>query len=187
MEQERARRFTDLYTQTQSRIVAYVLRRTRSREDAADLVAETYATAWRRIDDVPTGQQGLLWLYVTARQLLANKGRKMRHESELIERLALVLSEIRFAEQPLDEEGLTAVFCLSSLPEAQREILMLAAWEGLGAVELGQVLGCSPVAARLRLHRARLRLKTDLSELNGVESFEPRPNARPVECLSKEA
>lgn len=42
---------------------------------------------------------------------------------------------------------------------------MLAAWEGLGSREAGQVLGCSPVAFRLRLHRARQRLADALGEV----------------------
>jgi RNA polymerase sigma-70 factor (ECF subfamily) len=40
---------------------------------------------------------------------------------------------------------------------------MLAGWEGLNAVDIGRVLGCSPTAARIRLHRARARLKAEMA------------------------
>ncbi len=53
--------------------------------------------------------------------------------------------------------------CLKILPENDREVLMLAGWEGLNASEMGRVLGCSPTAARIRLHRARSRLKEEVA------------------------
>jgi len=51
-------RFCALYEWTRPRIIAYALRRTSSREDAADIVAETYEVAWRRLEDVPAGSAG---------------------------------------------------------------------------------------------------------------------------------
>ncbi|MBX6384794.1 MAG: RNA polymerase subunit sigma-24 [Microbispora sp.] len=53
-------------------LLAYVRRRTESPEDAADALAETFATAWRRIGDVPAGPPARLWLYGVARRVLAN-------------------------------------------------------------------------------------------------------------------
>ena len=47
---------------------------------------------------------------------------------------------------------------LARLNEADREILLLAAWEELSTTEIAAVLGCSVNAAALRLHRARKRL-----------------------------
>lgn len=63
---ERRERFCALYEQNRPRIVAYAMRRCPSREDATDLVAETFLIAWRRLDDLPTGEGALLWLYATA-------------------------------------------------------------------------------------------------------------------------
>ena len=48
--------------------------------------------------------------------------------------------------------------CIRDSSEADREILLLAAWEGLTTGEIGTVLGCSPNTAAVRLHRARRRL-----------------------------
>ena len=81
MSEAREDRFCALYEWTRPQILAYVLRRTASRDDAADVVAETFEIAWRRLDDVPSGQAGLLWLYVTARYVLANHGRRVRRRS----------------------------------------------------------------------------------------------------------
>jgi RNA polymerase sigma-70 factor (ECF subfamily) len=51
---------------------------------------------------------------------------------------------------------------LASLSEAEREVLMLAAWEELSSSEAARVLGCSATAYRIRLHRARRRLRDRL-------------------------
>jgi len=115
------------------------------------------------MDDVPAGEAALLWLYVTARYVLANHGRRLRRRNEVTARLAQELRAVELSNKPSHEEGLTMQLCLNALAPADRELLMLSGWEGLSAVEIGRVLGCSPTAARIRLHRARARLK-EMSE-----------------------
>lgn len=188
----REERFTALCEGTRARIIAYAMRRSASREEAADLVAETFAIAWRRFDDVPSGEAALLWLYVTARQLHANRTRQLRRRDEVVARLAHELGDVAFHEDPRDEAGLGALFCLNSLPEEQREVLMLAGWEGLGAAEIGRVLGCSPTAARIRLHRARTRLKAETSQFSAIAKQPDPTRHAPVEgtvihCAPEEA
>jgi RNA polymerase sigma-70 factor, ECF subfamily len=52
---------------------------------------------------------------------------------------------------------------LRRLSERDREILLLAAWEGLDRTGLAAALGCTKTAAGVRLYRARKRLATALS------------------------
>jgi len=49
----RRERFELLYDGLYAPISGYVLRRTRSPEDAAEVIAETFATLWRRLDSCP--------------------------------------------------------------------------------------------------------------------------------------
>ena len=49
---------------------------------------------------------------------------------------------------------------------------MLAAWEGLDSNEIGHVLGCSAVAARVRLHRARNLLSDEMRRMDLLSSNE---------------
>ncbi len=56
-------RFRVLYDRSYSKVLGYALRRADSRDDAFDVVAETFLVAWRRLDDVPEGERALLWLY----------------------------------------------------------------------------------------------------------------------------
>ena len=169
MSEARDDRFRALYEGTRPQIIAYALRRTSSREDAADIVAETFEIAWRRLDDIPRGKPGLLWLYVTARNVLANHGRRLRRRDEITARLADELRGVSLRVQASDEERLVMESYLNSLQPDERELLMLAGWEGLRAAEIGRVLGCSPTAARIRLHRARARLRAQMAEGGAAE------------------
>jgi RNA polymerase sigma-70 factor (ECF subfamily) len=137
-------------------VLAYALRRT-SREDAADVVAETFLVAWRRLDDVdePTA---LPWLYAIARRVLLSQQRATRRQQAIAERVAAVVPEA--PEAPPGSPRL--LDALAALSEAEREVLMLAAWEELSSSEAARVLGCSATAYRVRLHRARRRLRERL-------------------------
>ncbi|MGH8995096.1 MAG: RNA polymerase sigma factor [Acidimicrobiales bacterium] len=159
MQDERRERFDTLYRLASAKILAYALRRAPSAEDAADVAAETFTIAWRRLDQVPVGEEAILWLYVVARNVLHNEHRRRHRRTELIERVALHVPESAWRSLPRDEEGLVALLCLRALSEEEREVLMLTAWEGLRPAEIARVLGCSPSAARVRLHRARRRLR----------------------------
>ena len=54
---------------------------------------------------------------------------------------------------------------LAELTEAEREVLLLVAWEGLSPAEAAQALGLTAVAARSRLHRARTRAQATLGAM----------------------
>jgi RNA polymerase sigma factor (sigma-70 family) len=170
---ESERRFRALYDQARPRLFAYALRRTDSPEDAADVVAETFAIAWRRLDVVPDGHAGLLWLYATCRRVIANHDRRERRRVELTRQIgALLRTAVR---DPLDEgaEAMLAATALGRLADDDREILMLVGWEGLSSAEVASLFGCSPTAARIRLHRARARLTAEMEQLGLVTRQQP--------------
>ncbi len=153
---ERRRRFEEVYAANRGPVLGYVLRRAGNSHDAADVIAETFLTAWRRLDDVPPGHEARLWLYGVARRVLANQQRGERRRSELNGRLRRELAAAyRVPEYTGEQAGIAAAF--RSLPEADRELLALVGWEGLDHGQIAAVLGCSRNAVRIRLHRARRR------------------------------
>jgi RNA polymerase sigma-70 factor (ECF subfamily) len=158
----RRRRFEEVYAANRAPILGYVLRRSANPEDAADVVAETFLTAWRRLDDVPAGEQARLWLYGVARRVLANHRRGEHRRSELAVRLRAELTVSWHEPEPTGElAALQAAF--RSLPGPDRELLALVFWEELDNGQVATVLGCSRNAVRIRLHRARRRLAGALS------------------------
>src|SRR3954452_24320398 len=98
---ERAR-FEEIYASTRLPLLGYLVRRSASVEDAADLLAEVYLVAWRRIDDVPPGDEARLWLFGVARRTLANQHRRERRETELA---AALTAALRTAETTADVGG----------------------------------------------------------------------------------
>jgi RNA polymerase sigma-70 factor, ECF subfamily len=167
---DRRSRFESMFGATYDRVLAYVLRRA-DPADAEDVVSETFAVAWRRFDDVPADP--LPWLYAVARRTLANSRRSVRRRAQLATRLA---SENRLSSlvesDPSEQLEEVAVMraALNALAEADREVLMLVAWEGLDNERAAVVLGVSPQAFAVRLHRARRRLEGSILRLSGNRS-----------------
>ena len=174
-----AARFEAIFRSCYPRVLAYVLRRTEGREVAEEIVAETFLIAWRRLEAVPL--EPLPWLLGTARKVLGHRRRSERRRAAHLTVSSLDAVEVAGPETPVAErlaqrESLAAAF--AALPERDREILSLVAWEGLAPREGARVLGCSAPAFSLRLHRARRRLSKELAA-NGHSSGERiRPRAR---------
>jgi RNA polymerase sigma-70 factor (ECF subfamily) len=168
---ERQARFESLYAANRAPILGYSLRRTASPDDAADILAETFLAAWRRLEELPAGDDARLWLYGVARRVLANHYRGERRRSALAGRLRAELAD-SYVPPEFDGETARIAEALRRLPERQRELLALNAWEGLDYGEIAVVLGCSRNAVRIRLHRARASLA---AELAGHAAEPPKP------------
>jgi RNA polymerase sigma factor (sigma-70 family) len=171
--EERNRRFEILFASYGSDIVAYCGWRAESASDAQDAVAEVFLAAWRRLEDVPGGDAARVWLYATARRVIANQRRSTRRRTALHERLAIegVTGPQKSAsstEKELVHEA------LARLMPADREVLLLTEWEGLSPSEIATVMGCLTVTARGRLHRARRRFRSIFEELVSGDVAEAR-------------
>jgi RNA polymerase sigma-70 factor (ECF subfamily) len=164
MQQEAEERLASLYAEHGREVLAYALRRTPGPEDAADVVAETFLIAWRRLADVPAGDDARLWLYGVARRVLANQRRGERRRLRLGERLRSELPAMLAEHAPPSGERSAVLTALSRLDEADRELLLLVGWEGLEPAQVARVVGGSVVAVRSRLHRARHRLRTAMED-----------------------
>ncbi|MFI6485716.1 RNA polymerase sigma factor [Nonomuraea sp. NPDC050663] len=158
------RRFEEIYGSAYGALFGYALRRCLDPEDAADIVAETFIVAWRRIEEVPKGDGARLWLFGVARKVLANHRRgERRHEqrtSALRSELAASPPVVESADS--DPSPLRKVF--RALSEDDQELLALVAWEQLDAGQIAKTLGISRNAARVRLYRARKRFARGLAE-----------------------
>lgn len=153
---EQRRSFEVIFRRYYGDVLAYARRRT-TPEAAADAAADTFLTAWRRIDDVP--EEPLPWLLGVARRVLANQSRGDRRRHAL---QAKMLLQTPSASSATEAEGRDALIAVSRLPKAEREAITLIAWEGLTPGQAAASLGCSTVAMRVRLYRARRRLAREL-------------------------
>jgi RNA polymerase sigma factor (sigma-70 family) len=168
-----AQRFRALYDTAYPRVMAYALRRARTREDALDIVAETMLTLWRRLDEIPTDRRHLPWVHGVARRVLANHYRTIARRDRLAARAA---HQPGWATPEFD--GVHQA--LHALRPDHREILTLVAWDDLDNDEIAIVLDITPAAVAVRLHRARARLARELGRLGvtGAVGKSPQSGGR---------
>ena len=168
MERERADRLEQLFSDHARAVRAYALRRVDA-ETAEDVVSDVFVVAFRRLEVVP--DPALPWLLATARKIIANHhravSRRERLNSELWPLQAGVWSDAHAAGHPL-------LAGLARLSERDREVILLVAWEELEPEQAAAVLGCSRAAFAVRLHRARRRLATVLSQQRRADHFPSR-------------
>jgi RNA polymerase sigma factor (sigma-70 family) len=162
----RRQRFEALFTTHSSTVLAYALRRVDVAADAADVIADTFVVAWRRIDEVPAGDEARLWLYGVARRVLANHARGDRRRTVLAARLRDHIATQSRGDRPGDDPEAEIVrAALARLDPGDRELIELTSWEGLSPTEAAAVLMVLPSTLRSRLQRARHRLRSELEAL----------------------
>ena len=178
-ESERKRRFEALFGSYSADIVAYCGWRAGSASDAQDAVADVFLTAWRRLDDVPKGDAARVWLYATARRAIANQRRSNRRRMALHERLTLESASVRQEAPSPDREEAFVHEALRRLRPADREVLLLAEWDGLTPAQIAAIVDCPTVTARVRLHRARRRFRAVFEQLL-APTHAQRPRREPA-------
>jgi RNA polymerase sigma-70 factor, ECF subfamily len=153
--QER-RDFEHLFEEHFGAVSGYALRRACAGE-ADDVVADTFLIAWRRLEEIPA--EAKPWLLGVARRVLANRRRAAGRRMALAARVALE----RTAGP--ERESSPVLRALARLSDGDREVLLLFAWDGVSSDEAAAALGCSRTAAKVRVHRARRRLHSELARL----------------------
>ncbi|MEO8424809.1 MAG: sigma-70 family RNA polymerase sigma factor [Actinomycetota bacterium] len=150
-----------LYSSNSDHVFAYASRRV-GPEEAADIVAETFLAAWRRIDDVP--DDALPWLYAAAKNVINNSRRAEMRRDALWRRLVSAEVPVSDHDPAAEVEARTdIVAAMRFLPEPEREALMLVAWEDLEPRRAAAAMGCSPGTFAVRVHRGRRHLMKILS------------------------
>jgi RNA polymerase sigma-70 factor (ECF subfamily) len=161
-------RFRELYRAHFRPVQGYAVNRLGGADDVSDVVAEVFTIAWRRLADIPPPPGDRLWLYGTARRVIARRHRSAGRLRNLVGRLAAERYPAQpppaGAGDPVREQVLTA---LATLKEAHREALLLVYWEQLSYAEAAQALGCSANAVGIRVHKAKARMRALLGEETG--------------------
>jgi RNA polymerase sigma factor (sigma-70 family) len=154
---QRAARLEQLFRAHHAQVLAYALRRVPARAD--DVVSDTFAVAWRRLDAVPEDAEA--WLYGVARKVISGYWRGSAREQALVSRLCELEPRAEREQDHGDDFG-PLYEALGQLAESDREALLLVHWEGLEPERAALVLGIGREAFNQRVHRARARLRTRL-------------------------
>jgi RNA polymerase sigma factor (sigma-70 family) len=158
-------RFRSVFAHLEA-VAAYARRR--GHNDAEAAAAEVMTIAWRRLPDVPLDDPRP-WLFATARNVVRADLRRSRVVSGGAADPSTPGPELR----ELDPELASALRALSSV---DREALLLVAWEDLTPTQAARSLGINPATFRVRLLRARKRLRTKLDDASAGRRCEPNAN-----------
>jgi len=164
--------FSAFYRAHVGEVTRFVTRRVADPQLAADLTADVFLAVIEAASRYRGSVGGpRTWLFGIARHVIAAEFRRSARErraealiagrrlldADDVDRLLAKIDAARHVRR-LHEE-------LRALPEGERAVLELVAVDGLTVAEAAAALGIRPVAARVRLHRARRALRP--------ESFRP--------------
>ncbi len=164
--------FDELVRRTYHETYTLAFRLLGHEEDARDVTQETYLRAFRALPDFRGDAKFTTWLYrITANCASTHLGRRARHRhDELHDDLAVAdVDPSRDPEQRGEVGALRAelVVALRKLPPKLRAVVVLRDIYDLSHDEIATELSISESAAKVRLHRARRKLREDLLPLPG--------------------
>jgi RNA polymerase sigma factor (sigma-70 family) len=177
--------FAAFYRQHIDGVEGFVIRRIGDRDRAADLTAEIFLAA---IDSAHRYRPALgsprAWLLGIARNLIAGEWRSRdRHRvgEERLRGSALLDSDdaARWdARIDAASRARELYAAMERLPDGERAVLELVALDELSLAEAAQAVGIRPVTARVRLHRARRKLRDELAAAPAAHRPSDREESR---------
>jgi RNA polymerase sigma-70 factor (ECF subfamily) len=160
--------FDAFYSEHLEDLLRFVARRVGDRERAADLTSEIFLAAIDAAHRYQPRGTPKSWLYGIARVVVANDRRRSARERSLDERLrgSALLDEEEAAriDARIDAAAESRRLCeaMNRLSESERAVLELVAIDELTVADAAAAAGVRAVTARVRLHRARRKLRAEL-------------------------
>jgi len=159
-----AEAFEFLYRRVSPNLMGYLLRLTRNRERAEDLLQITFSKVHRARVSYLRGAPVLPWILAIARRSFLDERRSAQVRTEDLSPDGS-LPEQQLEERPLPAEISDALeVALDRLPETYREAIVLTKITGLSVAEAATVLGSTETAVKLRVHRGYNQLRKDLEQ-----------------------
>lgn len=165
--------FAEVVRTLGGRLLATARRMLRDEEEARDVVQETFLSAFKSIDSFSGGAKLSTWLHsiATNATLMRMRSRRRRPEAPIDDLLPRFDESGHWIDQPaawnptadaLETRQLRAAVrrCIDRLPDTHRTVLLLRDVEDLTTAEAAHQLGITETAVKLRLHRARIALRT---------------------------
>ena len=153
------------------------LRMCGQKEDAEDIIQETFLSAFRYLDDFREETRLKNWLFKIAANACYRKRRRKKCEPEHELSLESLLGDGAggqydipdWSEDPAENlfrSELKEIIneAVLSLPPKYRMSFTLRDMEGFSTEEAADIMGVTPQAVKTRLHRARLFLRDNISE-----------------------
>jgi RNA polymerase sigma-70 factor (ECF subfamily) len=154
--------FSELYRRIAPNLLGYLLRLTRDRMRAEDLLQVTFTKIHRARQSYLRGAPVLPWVLAIARRSFLDERRHARTRNEDLSQDG-TLPEPRPEPSNVPSDLSDALeTALNALPEADREAIQLTKISGLSIAEAASVLGTTETAVKLRVHRGYNQLRKEL-------------------------
>lgn len=161
--------FDAVFSAYRRRIYGYLVRMTRRREAAEDLLQETFLRLAQHAKRLDADTRLGAWLFTVAHRLVQSWGRAQAVRAQLAgdlpsqEPAATTRSPLEAIADSQAQLAIERAF--AALPPAYREVALLVGIEGMQPTEVAEVLGIRADAVRQRLARARAQLSELLGEV----------------------
>lgn len=180
MKSKRRKKFEKEVLSHLDRLYGYAIHLTKNRDDAADLVQDTYLNALKSEKQYSLGTNAGAWLFTIMRNTFLNKLRKKSRKpvgmaGEWIEHMAREdVAELKkmgpdpgakFLDNLMREDIVSAI---DSLPEEFRDAVVLCDVQGFSYADIASILDIPIGTVRSRIHRGRLILRNLLAEWKNV-------------------
>ena len=161
--------FEELVRNTYRHVYTQAFRLVQDRQDAEDVAQEAYLRVFRGLSGFRGDAQFETWLYrIVANTALTHLRRRKRFGELALEpdlEQAAAPSEVPLSDRTVDRDAISKA--LEGLSPSLRAVVVLKEIYGLSCRDIGRELGVSEGAVKVRLHRARQRLKQALFEGGG--------------------
>lgn len=156
--------FEEVVRSTHRQAYTLALRLVGDRQEAEDVTQDAFLRAYRGLAGFRGEARFETWLYRivanTAMSHLRRRGRFGTLLAEQDEDPAEPAAEVLIEDRAVDRDALTRA--LDALPPGMRSVVVLKDVYGLSCLEVGEAMGISEGAVKVRLHRARRRMKATL-------------------------
>jgi RNA polymerase sigma-70 factor (ECF subfamily) len=168
--------FWEVYDRYYSRVHAYAASMLRDSTSSDDVVQETFMRAQAHLDGLREPDRMVGWLFRIAHNVCMDhlRARHSSHIDSEVEPETACGCEAGSVQRDLERREMSACVHdkIDHLPATDRAVVLLFDIMGLSHQEVAEVLGIDPGTAKVRLHRARTKLRALLQNACSFERDE---------------
>ena len=161
--------FNRCVEQYADRLFRFAFASLRNREQAEDVVQESFARVWEKRNTVDFAK-AKSYLFTTAHHAMIDEVRHKQRFTNVEEPLS---ANATTAPSPYPDLNDILNKALATLPKTQRNALLLRDYEGYSYQEIGDITGMSEAQVKVNIFRARNALKNKLKSIDNLIDIEP--------------
>ena len=161
--------FNQCVEQYADRLFRFAFSSLRNREQAEDVVQESFARVWEKAKTVDFAK-AKSYLFTTAHHTIIDEVRQRQRFASVEEPLP---ADAKTTPRQYPDVNDILHKTLATLPEVQRNALLLRDYEGYSYKEIGDIMGMSEAQVKVSIFRARTALKNKLKSIDNLIDTEP--------------